>query len=166
MATMEEVGRLVDNLHEQFGLADSKLTELTNRKMLSPERAEHFRTRLDELRGEMSRGALDDVHLTHIAQQFLNLAFEIWLEPAPSLDPEMLAIHDWLRLETIRLAGEIAAIELELKGLYAECDGFQSDVSKDYVLDEKIRPLEARLKETVSGLEVIHQIRVRLGFVS
>ena len=167
MATMEEVGRLVDNLHEQFGLADSKLTELTNRKMLSPERAEHFRTRLDELRGEMSRGALDDVRLTHIAQQFLNLACEIWLEPAP-VDLELDQIAEYLRLEVIRLAGEQAQIENALRDierfLLDDHDRLHtSDMQAE--LDDRAL-LEAQLAEVKAGLDAIHQIRVRLGFVS
>lgn len=167
MATIEEVGRLLDNLHEQLALAEVKLAELVGRAMLNPERARQFQSRLDELKGELSLGAIDDVRLAHTSQQFLNLACEIWLEPAP-VDLELDQIAEYLRLEVIRLAGEQAQIENALRDierfLLDDHDRLHtSDMQAE--LDDRAL-LEAQLAEVKAGLDAIHQIRVRLGFVS
>lgn len=167
MATIEEVGRLLDNLHEQLALAEVKLAELVGRAMLNPERAKQFQSRLDGLKGELSLGAIDDVRLAHTSQQFLNLACEIWLEPAP-VDLELDQIAEYLRLEVIRLAGEQAQIENALRDierfLLDDHDRLHaSDMQAE--LDDRAL-LEAQLAEVKAGLDAIHQIRVRLGFVS
>lgn len=164
MSTTEETEAVVRDLCAQFAQADTRLQELVARKLLSPVRAEHFRVRLDQLRSEAASAPLDDVEAAHLAQQFLQLACEIWLEPIPpASETQMEAIEAYLRGEVIRLAGEHANLEMaiaDIERFTGEHSLHESDLQAEF---EDRTMLEARLKDVKDGLDAIHHIRVQLG---
>ncbi len=74
-----EVGLKVDELHRQITLGLERLGEFSILGALDWEFAKLYRKQLEELRGELSHGAIDETRLKHVTQRLHEIAWQVLL---------------------------------------------------------------------------------------
>ncbi len=76
---IEELGREIDKLYRQIGQGLERLGELSVLGALDWELTRLYRNQLEELRGELSHGAIDDVRYNHIVARLREIAWQVLL---------------------------------------------------------------------------------------
>lgn len=79
LVDIEELGREVDKLHRQIALGYERLGELSRLEALDWELARLYRKQLEELRGELSHDAIDEVRFKHAVARLHEIAWQVLL---------------------------------------------------------------------------------------
>lgn len=74
-----QVGLKVDELHRQITLGHERLGELSVLGAIDWELARLYRKQLEELRGELSHGSIDEPRLKHVVQRLHEIAWQVVL---------------------------------------------------------------------------------------
>lgn len=75
----EEIDRKVSELRRQIELGYDRLAELSTLHAIDWELARLYRKQLDELRGELAQGSVDEPDLKHIVQRLHEIAWQVLL---------------------------------------------------------------------------------------